>query len=294
MENAYQGLVRRDVSAAESAFRAAADAAASPLRQAIAWNGLGTAYGREGRFADAERCYLRAGALLEGGDDPRMSRRIAGNLSTLYLETGQFTRAEHFILRLAPGAGSELDNEGATLLSNLASVRIGQHRFADAEQLFRRVIDGLAGAKGAEGVHIRAVAMIDISECLVHAGRAADALVLAREALSALEATSNDGFPGDVTKATANVALLAARQGQAAEAEALFRKAIQEGETALGPQSYLVGAILGRYGLFLKQHQRGREGREAEERSARILAANQQQNSSGFTVEAASLIPSLK
>ncbi len=290
MNAANEAQVRREFAAAETGYRTAVGATGSPLLQAFTLTVLGSMYARIGRFADAERCYLRAAASAASSEDRWIDRRIAANLSALYLETGQLTRAEHAIERFTENADNgTLDRDGATLLNNLGSIRVYQRRYTEAEGLFRSVIDGLAGVLDGDGPQIRAMAMGNLSEVLVRMNRTKEAAEFARASLAILESVGTDTIPDAVVKATANVALFAAGAGRGGEAEVLFHKAIREAEAAFGPGSYLVGTVLHSYSLFLRHENRRREARKAEDRSARILAANARENLLGFTVEAGTL-----
>ena len=115
-------------------------------------------------------------------------------------------------------------------------------------------------------------------------------LEILRESLAVLEPVGIDKAPEIVIKARANVALFAAGDGNAAEAEALFQKVIGDAEAAFGTDSYLTGTVLRSYALFLRHQKCGREARIVEDRAARILAASARKNFLGSTVEASALL----
>jgi len=293
MSAANEAQSRGEFAAAETGYRAALDAAGIPILQAFTLTTEASMYARAGRFADAEKNYRRAAALAASSGDHRIALHIASNLATLYLETGQLSRAEHTLAPFSDSTNSSpLNADSATLLSNLAAIRASQHRYPEAEIRFRQVIDGLASARDDETLLTRAIALGNLSGVLVHTDRRAEAAGLARQSLAILESVGIDKVPELVIKARTNVALFDAADGNAVAAEGLFQSVVHEAEAAFGPDSYLVGTVLRSYAEFLHQQKRRRDAHQVEERSARILAPYTRENALGSTVEASTLRPS--
>ena len=130
---------RGEFAAAETGFRSAIRLAKErhgrePVYEGASSNDLGQLYFIEGKFAMAENLFLRALERFREADDEARKGRVAANLSTLYLETGQTTKAENTIrpyLDLPAGAVQKLD--WAILESNLGSIRAQQKRPQEAE-----------------------------------------------------------------------------------------------------------------------------------------------------------------
>jgi tetratricopeptide (TPR) repeat protein len=168
---------RGEFAAAEAGFNSAIRLALEthpnePVHEGASVNELGQLSFTEGKFAIAEKLFLRALVRFRQAGDDAKGGRAAANLSTLYLETGQFSKAESAIwpyLDLPVGAIDELD--WVVLSSNLGSVRALQGRPQEAETVFRAVIEDLRSRPDAESVIVRATAMDDLAALLAKTDR---------------------------------------------------------------------------------------------------------------------------
>jgi len=220
----------------------------------------------------------------------RILMRAAANFASVYIETGQTTKAEHLLLRFIPLDGSFPQGpDGPVLVSDLASIRVRQGRFAEAEILFRRVIAQLSA--GAPGEHREelATAMTDLSEVFQKTGRLPEALDWAGRSRRLVETMPNP-MPMLVIKTLNNLAEISAQSGKPADAAPLYRQAIEYAERTLGPQHPVLGDILLNYANFLRQRKNGREARKVEKRANAIRERTRHDNLEGYTVEASSLV----
>ena len=176
------------------------------------------------------------------------------------------------------------------LSSDLGSVYLFQERLTEAERLFRGVIEVLQHTADTESVRVLAKATSNLAEVLSLTNRTPEAAQYARSALALLEAVDREAYPENIVKALTNVALFAAQDEGPGASEALFSRAIALAEQVFGPDSPLVGDVLSRYALFLRQQKRNGDARKIEERSTQILSASQRSNSLGFTVESTRLM----
>jgi len=255
----------------------------SPLPEALRLDALGGQYLKQGRLAESEKSYLSAMAAARRSNDRRAQRRIAGNLATLYLETGQITRAEQWILPFT--LDPERDLGSVVLLSDLGSVYAFRAQYQDAERQFRRVLEILEDKSEPASLRIRASTMSNLASLLAQTHRVRDGAAYVRQALQTLETIPDSGNPDSLVKTLINLALFTAQANQPKEAEALFRRAIGTAESAFGSGSRLFGEALDRYGKFLRLQRRNREAGPVEERSRRILSANQRENALGHSIE---------
>jgi hypothetical protein len=132
-------------------------------------------------------------AILEASMKPnsRILVRAAANFASVYIETGQTTKAEHLLLRFIPPDGSYPNGpDGPVLVSDLASIRVRQGRFAEAEILFHHVIADLSAAGGEHREEL-ATAMTDLSEVFQKTGRLPEALDWAGRARRLVETLPN-------------------------------------------------------------------------------------------------------
>jgi tetratricopeptide (TPR) repeat protein len=294
MAEANTAQSRHQFAAAESGFVSALRLAGEvrpngPMYQGVSAHALGQLYFTEGRFAMAEILFLRAMAVLRQFGDRSLDRRIAANLSTEYLETGQTSRAENIIERYMDSTDAGADLDGAVLLSNLAAVRLRQRRFSESENLSRRVIDALASRSDSDSRIIRADAMGNLAAVLSTTQRRSEAEDCSHQALAILEDFANTN-PVNFIKALVNVSEFRVAAGDSAGARALLERAIGTYESVFQSDQELLGLLLRRYAAVLRREKRSVEARRAEQRAARILSASEHENHLGYTVEVSSLL----
>jgi tetratricopeptide (TPR) repeat protein len=99
---------------------------------------------KHGAVADAERCYLRALAILEKNVSPNDRRltEVVTRFGWFYLRQNRFADAEPYFKRSLAAAEADHGPDSSMVslaLQNLAKVYQGQGRMADAEALFRRI-----------------------------------------------------------------------------------------------------------------------------------------------------------
>ncbi len=99
------------------------------------------------RYSEAETLYRRALAMNENflGPDHLDTGKIVNGLGTLYFEQRNYGKAETFV-PARPGHQREVSRDRIILplprlVNNLGQVFLLQHRYADAEPLFRRALE---------------------------------------------------------------------------------------------------------------------------------------------------------
>jgi tetratricopeptide (TPR) repeat protein len=263
---------------------------ADAFREGIAANNLGLGFFMAGNFALAEKYYLKAASLFRETGDRRMDRRITANLATLYLETGQISKAERTIKPFVPDDRHAFaqDIDDAMLLIDLASVRMRQHRLEDAERLLQTVVKAIEGGRDDVSRETLGNALNNLGDLYSQADRLPEAAIYARRALEVFEAMPSP-YRRNSVKALANLGVIAAIRKQYAESAELFQRSAELAESELGAGHPVLGEVLVRYAAILHLLKRDREAREVAQRANSIQTNSRRENALGYTVEAATL-----
>jgi tetratricopeptide (TPR) repeat protein len=197
--------------------------------EATILNDLGTVYLDDRKYDAAERSFKRSIALWTEVAGPRASALASplGNLGSLYYQAGQYSRAEKLTARSVSILKETQDNpsELATLLSNLGTVYLAQHKEAVAQRTAEEAIAlfatldpksqaGKASAYSIIGaVHSRSGEYADAESCLQQA------LAIWQKAWGPYDPRTGEG--------TANLAILYSLSGEVEKSKSLFEKAEQ-------------------------------------------------------------------
>ena len=293
MISAREAQRRGEFARAEGEYRSAIRLALEnhpeePVYEGMSANELGQLYFAEGQLAMSENLFLRALARFREIGDLAKQGRSAANLSTAYLEMGQFSKAEDTI-RPYLGTLRGIERlDWAILSSNLGCVRAQQGREGEAEKLFRAVIDDLESMSDRDSKIMRAVAMDDLATLLAKTRRQAEGEALANRSLAILE-SSGGSLPANLIRAQTNVAEFKILVGDMEGAAALLERAIALYKSAFSTDQQLLGQVLSRYATVLRAKKKNAEARKIERMAARILSEFQRQNHLGYTVEANAL-----
>jgi hypothetical protein len=196
-------------SAMQSAMRIAAQLPNSTVYQGVTAYALASHYQQHGDRDLAIKQYLTARYHFRRAEDHSMDRIMTACLASLYLEIGQLSKAERFVRIFLPDEEHPSAEERAdpVMLSDLASIRTRQRRFAEAEQLFRQVVDFVDGRHDTGSLEVRVNALANLSELHYFAGQMSDAAVSARESLRIYE-DLGENEPAGLIKALTNLAVI--------------------------------------------------------------------------------------
>lgn len=208
-------------------------------------NKLAMLYRAQGRYAEAEGLYLRAIKILKSSDfkfEPPYE--IFGNLALVYEDQGRDREAEEFYRSAIEGQERYIDKDdpvGRWLMndpsrfirmSNLANFLGEQGRYAEAEQLFRRALEGQEKALGKD--HPDTLGTVNnIAVLYQMQDRYAEAALHFQRALKGYERALGKDHPTTLT-IVGNLASLYLDQDRYAEAEPLARRALEAQERMLG------------------------------------------------------------
>ncbi|MDP6779459.1 MAG: CHAT domain-containing protein, partial [Candidatus Latescibacteria bacterium] len=178
-----------------------------------------------------------------------------GNLAQLYLDLGQYPKAESLVKRsLAIGekALGPDHPDVALSLSNLGAAYSGQGRFTQAEPLLKRALAIGEKVLGPDHVDV-ALFLSNLGAVYLQQGRFPQAEPVLKRALAIGEKALGPDHP-EVAQSLGNLAISYDAQGQFDDAEPLLRRALSISEKALGSDHPDVAMYLSNLAcLYVKQ-----------------------------------------
>ena len=218
---------------------------------------LGHLYTNLGRYDEAEPLLKRALTIREKTPGADIADPL-NCLGLLYWHQGRNAEAEALFKRsLAmaeerPGSAADWVDKAAkrgtesawtgTVLNNLGLAYHGQHRYAEAEPIFKQSLSIREKALGPDHLDV-AQSLNNLAWLYLDQERYAEAEPLARRSLSIREKLLPPDHPS-VGESLNNLALLFKSQGRYTEAEGPFNRALEVAEKALGADHPHVGATL--------------------------------------------------
>lgn len=243
----------------------------------IAYDLLGTVYGRQRRYALAEPLLEQAIAIRRRAfppSDPNYPAVAASlnNLSIVLKEQGRFTAAEPlaqealkiFQSRLPPAHPAVTGT-----LGNLAKLRNELGKYTEAESLYRQLVETLELAHGPESLEV-ADAVNSVGSMYLGWARFSEAEKYYQRALAIREKKLGAGHTG-VAKSLSNLAVVYAEQGKYAEAEPLHLRAVSILETKLGREDPEVAGSLNNLAELHRDQGRYAEAEPLYQRALAIL-----------------------
>lgn len=179
----------------------------------------------DGDLAEAERSYLRAYELIQGGEQPERGPKILRWLGRVYWERGDYDRASTVLeASLVEAQRLELRNDVAGALNSLAVVAQSRGRLDAAEMFYQR-----AATMAAEVEDAQLCALIDQNLGIIAniRGDLSTALMRYQSALERFRAMKDDRASGWVLH---NMGMLHIDVGEWASAELCFNSAFHYAE----------------------------------------------------------------
>jgi tetratricopeptide (TPR) repeat protein len=239
-----------------------------------------------GRVAEAEKLYRRVLAACECVESPDRTCvvRVSGNLASLYVETGQYAKAE----RLAHRALSLLDAGAdpadlARLYLYLAGVSFHRSEYEEAEALYQRSLAMWEKAVASDCPEAADV-LNNIASIRIVTGRPADAIPLLERAVAIFEGAFGPVHP-HLIRPLSNLAVSQAMAGSIAEAVAGAARARSVAENTLGPDHNVTGETLLQCAVVLRRAGRGAEAKALEKRARALISRHERDNLLGHTVD---------
>lgn len=243
-------------------------------RRAIVLNNLGSVYQYMNRYSQAERCYRRAVEIeekLPWTVDDKPFRSIL-NLAALYIEAGQYEKAERLGLRtLAEQLRPRRDNlDFARLLLLLGDLEKLGGEYGKAQEYYEGAL--VTSENSAEGGSQTVDTLNNLCVLYSQSGRNADALSRCERALRISEGMDHlEPFMQPLL--LANVGTLRFLVNGPADAEPFYVKALAVAESRLGQAHPILGRILLSYADLLDRTNRKPEAKRCRRRAGAILDA---------------------
>jgi tetratricopeptide (TPR) repeat protein len=286
-----------DYQAAAQAFRGALALAVSSglsdAQVAEISSSLASAYGNAGQYANAEREWRRALAIvarLQGSDSLNYAMLLA-SLALLPTQIGN-GEAEIGVLRkvLLLNEQSSLTNELAVVRQNLAQLLVNHERYGEAEAVLSDLCSNLGALKLAspelqilKSEFLNSLGMVRYSQ-----RRFADAIALESEAIRWLEGVVGES-DGALLAPLNNLATSFAKTMRYEDADAAYRRAQEICNNSFGPDHPTCGVLLMNHSFVLRRLGRKRDAKEAARRSREIRTASDRRNGTEAVVRADSL-----
>jgi tetratricopeptide (TPR) repeat protein len=270
-----------------------ARSAGDDVRAGVVLQNLGSLLDRKGHARESEKAYLRAiKALTRAGmHDGRLLVRTYVGLVAVYVQTGQYSKAEALIRRVLTDHPDGAPSDKASLLGSLGVTLAHKHRFEEAEQVLRQTARMCASTPGTDMLEVGAIAVANLAGLQMRAGRTAAALASYRQALAVMEGLPSPS-PAAFTITLADYAKALRGSGDRNAAETQYRRAIVVAEARLGENHAVLGALLQQYAELVRDLGRKSDARKLVNSARRIQDASGRENLTGHTVEFDALLES--
>jgi tetratricopeptide (TPR) repeat protein len=274
-----------------NALRATQGVERDGTRRASVLSKLGSAYLSEGRYTAAESCYRRAIDIWKQRAETHEELvRAVGNLAVLYLETGQYAKADRLQLRsiVAQFSGSNRESADVSWLlatQGVLDYRCGRYAEAETNQNDALAIAEKLAPLGPEITQI----LNNLGVVQLRTRRYGAALSSYRRALAIADAA---GTVADSTKALllANLGTAHLMTSGPSYAEPFYVDALASARDSPGSTDLLLGRILWCYAVVLRQTNRNEEAERMERRSTHILQKRSRHESSHMLVDSRELL----
>jgi len=271
----------------ESALRLAAVFGPSDLRVPLTLNKLALTYDAMGRYSDAIHLFQRALPLIEHskGRNTQEYASLLNNLAAVYLEQGEFVKAEPLIrqaLEIDLAVLQPDDPQLAKARSVLADVLTKRAKYAEASQLLVEVIRFFENRPG--GLRYLGISKNNLGVVRRRQNQNEESRRLLEEARATIESDSSPFHPL-LARVYNNLGDAYAALGLREQADAAFRQSIQIAEAHLGPEHPQYGVMLHNYAGFLHDCGRKSEAKILEARSRAVLQQSARRNAAGMTVD---------
>ena len=270
-----------------------AQTAGDEVRAGVVLQNVGRLLDRMGQLREAEKAYLRAVSAFDraGVTDERLVVRAYVGLSAVYIQTGQYSKAERLIRRVLADSSVGADSDRASLMGSLGVILAHRHEFAEAERVLQQTAELTAGGHSTEMQEVRAVAIANVAGIQMRRGRTAEAVRSYRLALLIMDAQPN-ASPTTLTVALADYANLLDGLGSHEAANDLYTRAISIAESRLGPTHPILGGLLQKYSELLRRSGKRSEARAAAHTARRISDESRRENLTGHTIPIEALMVS--
>jgi tetratricopeptide (TPR) repeat protein len=259
----------------------------------LALNSLARVDDDLGQFAEAERLYKRALAMLKKGGHAEGTSYagILSNLGALFVEDGQIAAGEAMLreslamyARLVPAD----DERIAATRNGLAEALMRRSKYREAERLLEQALVILENPSNHRGM--LAVTLSNLAVLRRMQGRDPEAVPLLERSLAIFESENGRDHPA-LLRGLNNLATAYAFTKRRDEADATFRRTLAIAEQYLGANHPTYGFVLNNYAEFLGMNGRKAEAKTLAAKARDVLRDSARRNGLGMTVDASALRP---
>jgi tetratricopeptide (TPR) repeat protein len=240
-----------------------------------------------GQLREASQMYSRALDIFtrKAPDSGALTEVVIG-LSSVYLQSGEISKAQSLIQRFLKKDAAHLPQDTAMLLANLGSALAAQGDLRQAELKFEEVL-ALLEKDGTEQIlMVKTLDNLASIDCVT--GRISDAREYSQRARRLLSGIKNPP-PDLVIKTLANAGGIAMLDRKWEESQHFYSQALTLCEETFGPDHYLLAPILQGYSQALFHLNHKSEAKRTKKRAEAILNRFQRENMLGLSVDAHTL-----
>ncbi len=237
-----------------------------------------------GQLREASQMYSRAlDIFTRKAPDSRALTEVVIGLSSVYLQSGEISKAQSLIQRFLSKDAAHLPLDRAMLLANLGCALAGQGDLRQAELKFEEVLAMLE----KDGIELLLIVktLDNLASIDSATGRISDAHENSQRARSWLSEIKNPP-PDLVIKTFANAGGMAMLERKWEESQHFYSQALTLCEETFGSNHYLLAPILQGYSEALSHLNHKSEARRAKKRAEAILDRFRRENMLGLTVDA--------
>jgi tetratricopeptide (TPR) repeat protein len=244
-----------------------------------ACNNLGVLYSDQAKYTEAEIYFRQAHSLVSNRKDWLVGL-TQHNIAVIYLDQHRYNEAEDLLLAAADKSRKNLPVR-LLILGKLAKV-YSEKNHELAHSYVREALAVLDKAGQLAG-HVRLAILSPVAEVLCRQGKLDEAENRARLAVKIAEELGKQ--PASQVKALTNLAAVCLAKNQFAEAETLFRRALDLHEEARLPDKLDWADSLEQFALLLRRSGREAEAADWEARTRAIRRHWQEYHSSPGVVD---------
>jgi tetratricopeptide (TPR) repeat protein len=223
-----------------------------PFRMALVHGNLGVVYSDLGDVLRAESSYLKARTLLESAGNTPPTRslwaRTLNNLASMYIETGQYGKAERLVAILRTADPPEEDDR-ARIRGTEAGLRRVLGRTREAEAAY---FDLLRYWEGKKNYHEAAIVMNNLGAVAMDLRDTRAAAQRFRQSLDFWRRALGNEHPASLV-AVANYGAALLLTGQKAKARDLLREAVSRATEWHGSGAPITGQVTAMYAAAVEE-----------------------------------------
>jgi tetratricopeptide (TPR) repeat protein len=281
---------RGDCDGAEEQLNVALKAAivdADHVRQGTVLHRLASVHYSQGRYLEAELRYNQAIALWKRvpGRDLVPLVESSRSLAALYLETGQYAKAQRLGLPLLAAKLEEIRPDStvsAGLSATLGALAFAEGRYKDAEDRYQHAV---AIWDRLHSNSVEAVRTLNNLGLLYYEStRYVEALQSYERGRQLAEKLLPSTHP-ELVRLLANIGSAHFQMHGPAKAEPFYKSALAVAESALGPEHPVTGGVLLNYAAILQKLKRPTESKDCARRAEAILHAAADRDMRRFSID---------